>query len=122
MEVAELYRQQGRTLTKGGAIRVAQYTRARFYKQKQRWKRVAPASLNSPVTTENGYEVELSEIIPDRSGLDLETWIDFKDFYKSRPQREKKAIAKMLKKESWHNLAGNDWRLIKSFRDAYRTA
>jgi len=119
MEVAELYRQQGRSLTKGGAIRVAQYTRLRFYQQKKRNKRVATISLNTMIVDEDGYETELSETIADGNGIDLDEWLDLKLFYESRTERERKAIQKMLKK-NWRTLSGHDWRLIKRFRAEYK--
>ena len=122
MEVAELYRQQGKSLTKGGAIRVAQYTRLRFYQQKKRNKRVATVSLNTMVVDDDGYETELSETIADGNGMDLidiEEWLDLKSFYESRPKKERKAIQKMLKK-NWRTLSGHDWRLIKRFREEFK--
>ena len=122
IEVAELYRQQGRALTKGGAIRVAQYTRLRFYQQKTRNKRVATVSLNTMIVDEDGYETELSETIADGNGMDImdiDEWLDLKLFYESRTERERKAIQKMLKK-NWRTLSGHDWILIKRFREAYK--
>jgi len=60
VEVAEEYRRQGKPLTKWGCIRVAQYTRLRFYHQKKRWKRVFSVSLNSDIQDEDGYKIELA--------------------------------------------------------------
>ena len=47
-------------------------------------------------------------------------WLDFKDFYQSRPKKERKAIRKLVI-ENWRHLSGN-FKLIKRFREAYQTA
>lgn len=62
-EVAGEYYRQGKSLTKGGCIRVAQYTRLRFYHQKERWRRVSLISLNSVVQDEDGNETEMIQTI-----------------------------------------------------------
>jgi DNA-directed RNA polymerase specialized sigma24 family protein len=118
-EVAGEYRQKGKPLTKGGCIRVAQYTRLRFYHQKKRWKRVFSVSLNSVVRDEDGNERELIETILDENGINLGAWLDFKNFYQSRPQKERRAIQKLIK-EDWRRLSGYDWRLIRQFRAQYK--
>ena len=118
-EVAEEYRQKGKPLTKGGCIRVAQYTRLRFYHQKKRWKRVFSVSLNSVVRDEDGNKRELIETILDENGINLGAWLDFKNFYQSRPQKERRAIQKLIK-EDWRRLSGYDWRLIRQFRAQYK--
>jgi DNA-directed RNA polymerase specialized sigma24 family protein len=118
-EVAEEYRQKRKPLTKGGCIRVAQYTRLRFYHQKKRWKRVFSVSLNSVVRDEDGNKRELIETILDENGINLGAWLDFKNFYQSRPQKERRAIQKLIK-EDWRRLSGYDWRLIRQFRAQYK--
>jgi len=118
-EVAEKYRQQGRTLSKWGAIKVAQYTRLRFYHQKKRWKRVSAVSLNSVIQDEDGNETELIQTILDEKGINLDAWLDFKNFYLSRPPKERRAIRKLVM-ESWRSLSGYDCKLIKRFREAYQ--
>jgi len=115
-EVAEEYHRQGKPLTKGGCIRVAQYTRLRFYHQKKRWKRVSSISLNSIVQDEDGYETEMIQNIPVKKGVDLDTWIDAKSYYQSSPKRVKRAIRKFLY-EDWRRLSGYDWKLIRQFRE-----
>jgi len=114
-EVAEEYHRQGKPLTKGGCIRVAQYTRLRFYHQKKRWKRVSSISLNSVVQDEDGYETERIQNIPAKKGIDLDTWLDTKSHYQSSPKRVKRAIRKFLYKD-WRQLSGYDWKLIRRFR------
>jgi len=118
-EVAEEYRQQGRSLSKWGAIKVAEYTRLRFYHQKKRWRRVSSISLNSTVKDEDGNETELIQTILDENGIDLDAYLDLKNFYQSRPQKERRAIRKLIK-ENWRNLSGNDWRLIREFRAEFK--
>ena len=115
-EVAEIYHQQGRSLSKWGAIKVAQYTRLRFYHQKKRWRRVSSVSLNSTVKDEDGNETELIQTILDENGIDLEAWLDFKTYYQSRPQKERKAISKLIR-QNWRTLSGYDWKLIRRFRE-----
>ena len=115
-EVAEEYHRQGKPLTKGGCIRVAQYTRLRFYHQKKRWKRVSSISLNSIVQDEDGYETEMIQNIPVKKGIDLDTWIDAQSYYQSSPKRVKRAIRKFLY-EDWRRLSGYDWKLIRRFRE-----
>ena len=114
-EVAEEYRRQGKSLSKWGAIKVAEYTRLRFYRDKKRWKRVFSVSLNSTIQDEDGYETELIQAIPDEKGINLDAWLDFKSYYQSRPPKERRAIRKLVR-DNWRNLSGYDWKLIKRFR------
>ena len=118
-EIAELYRQQGKPLTKWGCIRVAQYTRLRFYHQKKRWKRVFSVSLNSDIQDEDGCKIELAQTILNEKGIDLDRWLDFKNYYQSRQPRERRAIRKLIT-EHWHKLSGRDWKLIGEFRREYK--
>jgi len=118
-EVAELYRQQGKPLTKWGCIRVAQYTRLRFYDQKKRWRRVSSVSLNSTVKNNDGNETELIQTILDENGVNLDVWLDFKNYYQSRPRKERKAIRKLIS-QSWQTLSGYDWKLIREFRAEFK--
>ena len=115
-EVAEEYHRQGKPLTKGGCIRVAQYTRLRFYHQKKRWKRVSSISLNSVIHDEEGYETERIQTIAAKKGIDLDTWLDVKSHYQSSPERMRKAIRKFLYGD-WRRLSGYDWKLIRRFRE-----
>ena len=114
-EVAEEYRRQGRSLSKWGAIKVAEYTRLRFYRDKKRWKRVFSVSLNSTIQDEDGYETEMTQTIPDGKGIDLDAWLDFKNYYQSRPAKERRAVRKLVR-DNWRNLSGYDWKLIRRFR------
>ena len=115
-EVAEEYHRQGKPLTKGGCIRVAQYTRLRFYHQKKRWKRVSSISLNSVVRDGNGNETEMIQTIAAKKGIDLDTWIDAQSYYQSSPKKMREAIRKFLYGD-WHTLSGYDWKLIRRFRE-----
>jgi len=117
-EVAEEYRQQGRTLSKWGAIKVAEYTRLRFYRDKKRWKRVYSVSLNSTIKDEDGNETELIHTIPDNKEVDRDTWLDFKIYYQNSQQKTKRAVNKLVR-ENWRNLSGYDCKLIKQFRQEY---
>jgi len=121
-EVAEEYRQKGKPLTKGGCIRVAQYTRLRFYHQKKRWKRVFSVSLNSVVQDEDGYKTEMIQTIPDEKGIAPDTWFDAKSHYLKSPERVKEAIRKLLTNGdgNGHRLSGYDWKLIRQFRAQYK--
>jgi len=118
-EVAEVYHQRGIPFNKGAAIKVAQYTRLRFYHQKKRWKRVSSIDLNSVTEDEDGNEVVMVETILDEKGLDLDAWLDFKSYYQSRPKAERKAIRKLIR-ENWRKLSGHDGKLIRRFRAAYK--
>ena len=114
-EVAEVYRQRGIPFNKGACIKVAEYTRLRFYHQKKRWKRVYSVSLNSMVRDYDGNETEMIQTILDEKGINPETWLDFKNYYQSRPQKEKRVMRKLIT-EGWCDLSGYDWKLIKRFR------
>jgi hypothetical protein len=114
-EVAEVYHQRGIPYNKGACIKVAEYTRLRFYHQKKRWKRVYSVSLNSMVRDSDGNETEMIQTILDEKGINPETWLDFKNYYRSRPQGERRAMRKLITKH-WDNLSGYDWKLIKRFR------
>jgi len=118
-KVAEEYRQQGRSLSKWGAIRVAEYTRLRFYHQKKRWRRVSSVSLNSTIKDEDGYETELIQTIIDEKGMNLTDWVDFKTFYQSTHERTRLAILKLVNKD-WRTLSGHDWKLIRRFRTEFK--
>ena len=117
-EVAEKYHREGRSLSKWGAIKVAEYTRLRFYHQKKRWKRVSSVSLNSVIQDEDGYETEMIQTIPDNKERDLDTWLDFKNYYQNSPEKTKRAVRKLVR-ENWRNLSGYDWKLIKRFRTEF---
>jgi len=120
-EVAEEYRQQGKPLTKGGCIWVAQYTRLRFYHQKKRWRRVSAVSLNSVVRDDDGNETELINTLVEQKRVDLDTWIDAKSHYLNSPERVKQAIRKLLKGDGdGHRLSGYDWKLIRQFRKEFK--
>ncbi len=69
-EVAEVDRQRGIPFHKGACIKVAEYTRLRFYHQKKRWERVFSVSLNSVVRDGDGYETERIQTIPDKKEMD----------------------------------------------------
>jgi len=114
-EVAEVYHQRGIPFNKGACIKVAEYTRLRFYHQKKRWKRVYSVSLNSMVSDSDGNETEMIQIILDEKGINLDAWLDFKHYYQSRPQKERRAMRKLII-EGWCDLSGYDWKLIKRFR------
>lgn len=114
-EVAEVYRERELPFNKGAAIKVAEYTRLRFYHQQKRWKRVASVDLNSVIEDEEGYETEMIQLILDEKGIDLDAWLDFKRYYQSRPKKERKAIRKMIGM-NWRDLSGYDWKLIRRFR------
>jgi len=120
-DVAEVYRQRGIPFNKGACIKVAEYTRLRFYHQKKRWKRVYSVSLNSMVRDSDGNETEMIQTILDEKGINQETWLDFKNYYQSRPQGEKRAMRKLIT-EGWCDLSGYDWKLIKRFREDAKIA
>ena len=114
-EVAEVYRERGIPFHRGACIKVAEYTRLRFYHQKKRWKRVSSISLNSIVQDEDGNETEMIHTIAAKKGIDLDDWLDFKRYYQSRPKVERRAIGKLVRK-NWRSLSGYDWKQIKRFR------
>jgi hypothetical protein len=91
-EVAEVYRQRGMPFNKGACIKVAKYTRLHFYHQKKRWKRVYSISLNSIMRDFDGNETELIQTILEEKGISLNVWLDFKNYYQSRLQRERLEI------------------------------
>ena len=114
-EVAEVYRERGMPFHRGACIKVAEYTRLRFYHQKKRWKRVYSVSLNSMVRDSDGNETEMIQTILDKNGIDRDEWLDFKNYYQSRPKAERRAIRKMVGK-NWRNLSGYDWKQVRRFR------
>ena len=120
-EVAETYRQRGIPFNKGACIKVAEYTRLRFYHQKKRWKRVYSVSLNSMVRDVDGNETEMIQTILGEKGINPETWLDFKNYYQSRPQKERRAIRKLIT-EGWCDLSGYECKLIKRFRTEAKMA
>jgi len=116
-EVAEEYRQKGKPLTKWGSIKVAQYTRLRFYHQKKRWRRVFSVSLNGVVRDEDGNETEFINTLVDQKRVDLDALIDAKSHYLKSPERVKQAIRKLLRGDGdGHRLSGYDWMLIRAVR------
>jgi len=115
-EVAEEYRQKGKPLTKWGCIRVAEYTRLRFYRQKKRWRRVFAVSLNGVIRDEDGYETEMVNTLSSEREFDLDAWLDAKTHYLSSPERVKRAICKL---PEGTRLSGYDWKLIRQFRTGF---
>jgi len=114
-KVAEKYREMGKPLTRGGCILVAEYRRLYFYHQKKRWKRVSSVDLNSVVQDEDGNETEMIQTILDEKGINVDAWLDFKNYYQNRPKKERKAIRKLIS-QNWRTLSGYDWKLIRRFR------
>ncbi|GAI56358.1 unnamed protein product, partial [marine sediment metagenome] len=53
------------------------------------------------------------------NGVDLDAWLDFKNYYQSRPPKERRAIRKLIT-ENWRKLSGYDWKLIREFRAQYK--
>jgi hypothetical protein len=119
-EVAEVYRKRGIPFHRGACIKVAEYTRLRFYHQKKRWKRVYSVSLNGIIRDDEGYETEIIHTISDNSGIDRDVWADFKDYFHSRPRKEKHAIRKLVM-EGGRSPSGYDWKLIRRFRAGYKS-
>ena len=115
-EVAEEYQQRGIPFHRGSCIKVAEYTRLRFYHQQKRWKRVFSISLNSVVRDEDGNETELINTLIAPKGIDLDTWIAAKSHYLKSPERVRRAIRKLLN-ENWRTLSGYDSKLIRRFRE-----
>ena len=76
-------------------------------------------SLNSDIQDEDGYKIELAQTILDEKGIDLDRWLDFKNYYQSRQPKERRAIRKLIT-ENWRKLSGYDWKLVKQFREAYQ--
>jgi len=114
-EVAEVYRQRGIPFNKGAVIKTAEYTRLRFYHQKKRWKRVYSVSLNSMVRDSDGNETEMIQTILDKNGIDRDEWLDFKNYYQSRPKAERRAVRKLVR-EGGRTPSGHDWKQIRRFR------
>jgi DNA-directed RNA polymerase specialized sigma24 family protein len=114
-EVAEVYRERGIPFHRGACIKVAEYTRLRFYHQKKRWKRVYSVSLNSVIQDEDGYETEMIQTILEGNGINRDEWLDFKNYYQSRPQKERRAIWKLIR-EGGRSPSGYDWKQIRRFR------
>lgn len=120
-EVAEVYRQRGIPFNKGAVIKTAEYTRLRFYRDKKRLKRVYSISLNSMVQDSEGNETELVNTLLAKEGIDRDEWLDFKNYYQSRPDKEKGTIHKLVMNGEGHgSLSGYDWKLIKRFRTVYK--
>ena len=115
-EVAEEYRQRGIPFHRGSCIKVAEYTRLRFYHQQKRWKRVFSISLNSEVRDEDGNKTELINTLLAQEGVDQDTWLDAKNHYQSSRKKVRQTIRKLLN-ENWRTLSGNDSKLIRRFRE-----
>jgi hypothetical protein len=71
------------------------------------------------VTDFDGEETEMIQTILDEKGIDLDAWLDFKNYYQSRPKAERKAIRKLVM-ENWRNLSGYDCKLIQRFRTDFK--
>ena len=115
-EVAREYQEKKKPLTRWGMIRVAQYTRLRYYHQKKRWARVAGISLNGTVQDEDGYETEMIDTVPDEREIDLDSWLDAKAHYRRSSERMKETVQKRI---SGAELSGWEWKLLKRFRSEY---
>jgi DNA-directed RNA polymerase specialized sigma24 family protein len=115
-DVAREYQEKGKPLTRWGMIRVAQYTRLRYYHQKKRWARVAGISLNSVVRGNDGDETEMIDTLADDKAIDLDSWLDAKTCYLSSPKRVREAVQKRI---SGAQLSGWEWKLLRRFRSEY---
>ena len=87
VEVAREYQETGKTLTEGGMVRVAAYTRRRYYHEKQRWAKVSQVSLNTEVEDDNGMQTEMINVLADDRAIDLEAWMDAKTWLLGCPLR-----------------------------------
>jgi len=115
-EVAREYQEKGKPLTRWGMIRVAQYTRLRYYHQKKRWARVAGISLNSVVRGNDGDKTEMIDTLADDKAIDLDSWLDAKTCYLAGPEKLRQAV---LKRIGGEELSGWEWKLLKWFRSEY---
>ena len=97
-------------------IKVAEYTRLRFYHQKKRWKRVFSVSLNSAVRDQDGNETEMIDILADDREIDLDSWLDAKAHYVGSSERTRELVQKRV---SGAELSGWEWKLLKRFRSEY---
>jgi hypothetical protein len=114
-EVADEYRRQRRVLTRWGCIRVAEYARLRFYRDKKRWGRMCSASLNGTIEDEEGNTTELGDTIADDRDIDWDLWLDAKMRYLSSTGSTRRAIDKLVNKDK-RELSGYDWKLVRGFR------
>ena len=115
-EVAQMYQERGQPFNKGACIKVAEYTRLRFYHQKKRWKRVFSVSLNSAVRDQDGNETEMIDILADDREIDLDSWLDAKAHYVGSSERTRELVQKRV---SGAELSGWEWKLLKRFRSEY---
>ena len=79
---------------------------------------MSSVSLNSTIQDEDGYETELIQTILDEKGVNLDAWLDFKNYYQNSPPQTRRAVRKLVR-ENWRNLSGYDWKLIRQFRTEF---
>jgi len=84
-EVETKYNGSGESLTEGGMVRVASYTVMAYWREIMRLPPIT--SLNGTVNDGEGDETELCQMLADDKAIDIEAWLDAKQWLYRAPAR-----------------------------------
>ncbi len=93
-EVEIKYNGSGESLTEGGMVRVASFTVMAYWREIMRLPPIT--SLNGSVDDGEGNETELCQMLADDKAIDVEAWLDAKQWlYRAPPRLVKIAYRKV---------------------------
>jgi hypothetical protein len=93
-EVETKYNGNGNSLTEGGMVRVASYTVLEYWREIMRLPPIT--SLNETVDDGDGNETEFYQMLADDKAIDIEAWLDAKQWlYRAPPRLVKIAYKKV---------------------------
>ena len=84
-EIETKYNGSGNSLTEGGMVRVASYTVLAYWREIMRLPAIT--SLNGTVDDGDGNETELCQMLADDKAIDIEAWLDAKQWLYRAPLR-----------------------------------
>ena len=102
-EIETKYNGDGNSLTEGGMVRVASYTVMAYWREIMRLPVIT--SLNGTVDDSDGNETEFYQMLADDKAIDIEAWLDAKQWLYKAPLRLVKIA---YKKVSGLPLADNE--------------
>jgi hypothetical protein len=110
-EVEAKYNGSGNSLTEGGMVRVASYTVLAYWRHIMRLPPIT--SLNGTVDDGEGNETELCQMLADDKAIDVEAWLDARQWLHRAPPRLVKIA---YKKVSGLPLADSEKHYLERFR------
>ena len=84
-DIESRYNGSGQHLTEGGMVRVASYTVLAYWRDIMRLPKII--SLNETVDDDDGNETEFCQMLADDNAIDVDLWLDSKQWLQKAPNR-----------------------------------